>query len=76
MDHNEEKMQNHLDKAKKELKNAAEGALEITKADLSVGIAQAKEKVNEVVGNIAASVSAAADKVHDEVTKKDPVTKP
>ena len=76
MDHNEEKMQNHLDKAKKELKNAAEGALDITKADLSVGIAQAKEKVNEVVGNIAASVSAAADKVHDEVTKKDPVAKP
>ena len=76
MDHNEEKMQNHLDKAKKELKNAADGALEITKADLSVGIAQAKEKVNEVVGNIAASVSAAADKVHDEVTKKDPVAKP
>lgn len=76
MDRTEKKMQSHLDKAKKELKNAAEGALEITKADLNVGIAQAKGKVNEVVGNIAASVGAAADKVHDGVTKKDPVTKP
>jgi hypothetical protein len=75
MDQTEKKMQGHLDKAKKELKNAAEGAVEITKADLSVGIAHAKDKVNEVVGNIASSVSAAADKVHDEVTKKEPVTK-
>lgn len=76
MEQTEKIIQDHLDKAKKELKNAAEGAVEMTKADLSVGIAQAKEKVNEVVGNIAASVSAAADKVYDEVTKKDPVTKP
>ncbi|MDO8645275.1 MAG: hypothetical protein Q7R42_01645 [Candidatus Planktophila sp.] len=75
MDQTEKKMQNHLDKAKKELKNAAESALELTKADLSVGIAQAKEKVNEVVANVAASVGAAADKVHEEVTKKDPVVK-
>ncbi|MDP1851626.1 MAG: hypothetical protein Q8K48_04340 [Candidatus Planktophila sp.] len=76
MDPKEKKIQGHLDKAKKELKNAAEGALEITKADLNAGIDQAKDRVNEVVGNIAASVGAAADKVHEEVTKKDPVTKP
>ena len=75
MDNKEDKIQNHLDTAKKELKNAAEGALEITKADISESIASAKDKVNEVVGNIAASVSAAADKVHDEVTKKDVITK-
>ena len=75
MENTEDKIQNHLDAAKKELKNAAEGVLEMTKADISESIASAKDKVNEVVGNMAASVSAAADKVHDEVTKKDVITK-
>lgn len=75
MDHTEDKIQNHLDAAKKELKNAAEGVIEMTKADINESIANAKDKVNEVVGDMASSVSAAADKVHDEVSKKDSKTK-
>lgn len=75
MDYAEEKIQNHLDAAKEELKSAAKGVLEITKTDISEKIDLAKDKVNEVVANVAASVGAAADKVQDEVSKKDAVTK-
>lgn len=75
MDYTDKKVQNHLDTAKEELKSAAKGVLEITKTDISEKTALAKDKVNEVVGNVAASVGAAADKVQDEVSKKDAVTK-
>ncbi len=58
------KVHDHLDAAKEELKNAAE-----------VLISDTKDKAKEIVGNVAASISDAADKVHADVIKVDSANK-
>lgn len=70
MEHTEKKVTDHLESAKSELKEAASAVLASTKEQLHDSLESAKEKVNEAVGNAATAVSHAADKVHDEVTKK------
>lgn len=70
MEHTEKKVTDHLESAKSELKDAASAVLAGAKEQLHDSMDSAKEKVNEAVGNAAAAVSLAADKVHDEVTKK------
>jgi uncharacterized FlaG/YvyC family protein len=58
------KASDHLESAKEDLKNAAKSVAET-----------AKYKLDEVVGNVAASVSEAADKVAHKVEADEPTVK-
>jgi hypothetical protein len=64
MDHTEKNVKDHLHAAKDELKNAASGVADIT-----------KDKVNEVIGDVAASISSQADKIEEKVSKIEPEVK-
>ena len=64
MDHTEKNVKDHLQTAKDELKSAATGVADI-----------AKDKVNEVVGNVAASIGTQADKIEEKVSPVEPEVK-
>jgi len=58
------KTQEHLESAKEELKSAA-GSL----------VAETKEKAKEVLGAVTESIASAAEKVHAEIIKEEPLAK-